>query len=168
MKRKTIIHVQGRRENVKSEQPHKHDRPNHISAQHIIYSLSYLQSISQIFSHNVHFTSNCHWLHGASCRLLKYYDAFWDKQASAIVFHIYNLTERGAELKQSFMRRKNVWFVKKRFRDRFVLRIIHSLWDERRTRWAQRKPSHMKRTPFTQAVHFSIMQNNSRTVMIAI
>lgn len=52
---------QGRRE--KSEQPHEHEQTNHISAQHIIYSLSYLQSISRIFSHNVHFTTNRRWLH---------------------------------------------------------------------------------------------------------
>lgn len=76
MKRKRPYRDQGRREIVKSEQPHEHDQPNHISAQHIIYSLSYLQSISRMFSHNVHLTTNCRWLHGASCRLLNFYDAF--------------------------------------------------------------------------------------------
>lgn len=109
---------------MNSEQTHEHDQPNHVSAQHIIYSLGYLQSISRIFSHNVHFTTNCRWLHGASCRLPNFYNAFRDKQASAIVFHIYNLTERGAELKQSFMRERMSasWEKKKkkRFSDHFI------------------------------------------------
>lgn len=129
MNRKRIIHGLGRRENInKAEQPHKHDQPNHVSAQHIIYSLSYLQSISRIFSHYVHFTTNCHWLRGASCRLLNLYDVFWDKQASAIVFHIYNLTDRGAELKQSFMgERMSVSWKKERKKKRFQwsLRLEH-------------------------------------------
>lgn len=141
MNRKRIIHV-------KSDQSHKHDQPNHVSAQHIIYSLSYLQSISRIFSHNVHFTTNCHWLHGASCRLLNFYDAFRDKQASAIVFHIYNLTERGAELKQLFMgERMSASWKKKRFSDHFALSIFHSLGDDGRTHRAQRKLLDMKCTP---------------------
>lgn len=127
MNRKRIIHGLGRRENInKAEQPHKHDQPNHVSAQHIIYSLSYLQSISRIFSHYVHFTTNCHWLRGASCRLLNFYDVFWDKQASAIVFHIYNLTDRGAELKQSFMgeRMSASWKKKKKKK----VSVITSSW----------------------------------------
>lgn len=106
----------------------------------------------------------------ASCRLLNFYDAFRDKQASAIVFHIYNLAERGAELKQSFMRERMSASMKKkkRFSDHFVLNIIHSLGDDGGSCRAQRKPLDTKFTPLIQAVNFLIMQNNSSTVIIAI
>lgn len=114
---------------------------------------------------------------GASCRLLNFYDAFRDKQASAIVFHIYNLTDRGAELKQSFMggRGKNVRFMRKkkkkeRFSDCFVWSIFHVLGDEGCTHRAPKENRWIGSAAVRSlvAARFSIMQINSRTVMIAI
>lgn len=61
----------------------------------------------------------------------------FDKQAGAIVFHIYNLTGRGAELKQLFMGEKNVCFIATGGKEKEKKKIQWSVCLEHRppTRW---------------------------------